>query len=29
MGKQIITFGDIEVEKYKFDRYKSPIFKKM
>ena len=26
MGKQILTFGDIEIEKDKFYRYKSPIF---
>ena len=26
MGKQIITFGDVEIEKHKFYRYKSPIF---
>ena len=26
MGKEIITFGDIEVEKRKFNRYKYPIF---
>ena len=24
MGKQTLTFGDIEIEKYKFYRYKSP-----
>ena len=27
MGKWIITFGDIEIEKQKFYRYKSYIFK--
>ena len=26
MGKEIITFGYIEIEKHKFYRYKSPIF---
>ena len=26
MGNKIITFGDIEVEKHKFNRYKYPIF---
>ena len=26
MGKEMITFGDIEIEKHKFHRYKSPIF---
>ena len=26
MGKEIITFGYIEIEKHKFQRYKSPIF---
>ena len=25
MVKEIITFGDIEIEKHKFLRYKSPI----
>ena len=25
MGKEIITFGDIEAEEYKFHQYKSPI----
>ena len=25
-GKAFVTFGDIEIEKYKFQRYKSPIF---
>ena len=28
MGKGILTFGDIEIEKYDFYRYKSSIFKK-
>ena len=26
MGKEIKTFGDVEIEKNKFYRYKSPIF---
>ena len=26
MGKEILTFGDIEIEKNKFCRHKSPIF---
>ena len=26
MGKEIIIFGDIELEKHKFGRYKTPIF---
>ena len=26
MGKEILTFGDIEIEKHKFHRYKSPTF---
>ena len=25
MGKEIITFGDIEIEKYNFHQHKSPI----
>ena len=25
MGKEIITFGDTEVEKHKFHQHKSPI----
>ena len=25
-GKEILTFGDIEIEKNKFYRYKTPIF---
>ena len=25
MGKEIITFGDIEVEKHKFDKHKKSI----
>ena len=29
MGKEILTFGDIEIEKNKFYRYKSPIFLKV
>ena len=28
MGKEILTFGDIEIEKNKFYCYKSPIFLK-
>ena len=28
MGKGILTFGDIGIEKYDFYRYKSSIFKK-
>ena len=28
MGKEIFTFGDIEIEKNKFCSHKSPIFKK-
>ena len=27
MGKEIITFGDIEIEKHKLHRYKNPFFK--
>ena len=27
IDKEIITFGDIEIEKHKFHRYKNPIFK--
>ena len=26
MGKKVITFDEIEIEKYKFHRYKSSIF---
>ena len=26
MGKEILTFGGIEIEKNKFYRHKSPIF---
>ena len=26
MGKEILSFGNIEIEKHKFYRYKSPIF---
>ena len=26
MGKEILTFGDVGIEKHKFYRYKSPIF---
>ena len=26
MGKEILTFADIEIEKKKFYRHKSPIF---
>ena len=25
MGKEIITFGDIEVEKQKFHKHKNPV----
>ena len=28
MGKGILTFGDVEIEKNKHYRYKSPIFLK-
>ena len=28
MGKEILMFGDIEIEKSKFYRDKSPIFKR-
>ena len=28
MGKEILTFGDIEIGKNKFYRHKSPIFLK-
>ena len=28
-GKEISTFSDIRIEKYKLLRYKSPIFQKM
>ena len=28
MGKEILTSGDIEIEKYEFYRHKTPIFKK-
>ena len=28
MGKEILTFGDIEIEKNKFHRHSSPIFLK-
>ena len=28
MGKEILTFGDIEIEKNTFYRLESPIFKK-
>ena len=28
MGKEILTFDNIEIQKNKFYRYKSPIFKK-
>ena len=28
MGNEILTFGDIEIEKNKFYRHKSPIFLK-
>ena len=26
MGKKVLTFGDIEIEKHKIYRFKSPIF---
>ena len=26
MSKEIITFGDIEIEKHKFNRYKNQLF---
>ena len=26
MGKEILTFGDVEIKKKKFFRHKSPIF---
>ena len=26
MGKEILSFGNIEIEKHKFYQYKSPIF---
>ena len=29
MGRNILTFGNIENEKHKFYRYKNPIFEKM
>ena len=29
MGKEILTFGDIEIEKNKFYCYESPFSKKM
>ena len=28
MGKEILTFGNIEIEKSKFYRHKAPIFLK-
>ena len=28
MGKEILTFGDVEIKKIKFYRHKSPIFLK-
>ena len=28
MGKEILTFGNIEIEKNKFYRYKTPVFLK-
>ena len=28
MGKEVLTFGDIEIEKNKFHHHKSPFFKK-
>ena len=27
MGREVLTFGNIEIEKKKFDHYKSPILK--
>ena len=29
MGKEIITFSDIDIERPEFYRYKSPIFSRM
>ena len=29
MGKKILMFGDIDIEKYKFYRHKTPIFLKI
>ena len=29
MGKEILTFGDIGIEKNKFYQHKRPIFKKI
>ena len=29
MGKEILTFGNIEIEKNKFYRYKTPVFWEM
>ena len=29
MCREILTFGDIKIEKNKFDRHKRPIFLKM
>ena len=29
MGKEILTFGDIEIKKYKFYCNKTPIFSRM
>ena len=26
MGKEILTFGNVELEKYKFYRHKTPTF---
>ena len=29
MFQEVITFGDIEIEKYEFYCYKSPIFRRL
>ena len=29
MSKEILSFGDIEIEKNKFYRHETPIFRKM
>ena len=28
MGKEILMFGDSEIEKHKFQRYKNPFFRR-
>ena len=28
MGKQILTFSDLEIEKQKFQRYKNPFYRR-